>query len=234
MAHAGRHLRRALAGVLVLLLTGVAWAQGAGGAPAVRFTVFAPKPMPEIGYLPRPGAPLQKLSFQPNSRSLRHEFRGPMPLRFVDAASGTVVAETTIPAGVRDALLLFTPLGAGAGSGKGGLKYQVAVLDDGVGRHGPGGLAIINLSGLTLAGTVNQENVTLKAGLNPTLAVGRSATIALRTTVNQRAYSAYSGKLSLGARQRALLLLFPPFNPGSVEVQSRLLVDEPGAGPRER
>jgi hypothetical protein len=32
----------------------------------------------------------------------------------------------------------------------------------------------------------------------------------------------------LGPRQRALLILFPPFYAGSLEVQSRLLIDEPG------
>ncbi len=235
MAHALGYLRRALAWALALVLAGSAWAQSAGAAPTVRFAVFAPKPVREVGFIPRTGGPLQTLTFQPTARSPRYEYRGAMPLRFIDTASGAIVAEASIPPGIRDALLLFTPLEpAPAAGGKPGLRYQVAVLDDGFERHGPGGLAIINLSGLALAGTVNKENVTLKAGLNPTLEVGRRATIALRTPVNQRSYPAFSAQLSLAPKQRALLLLFPPFNKGSVEVQSRVLVDEPAGAARPR
>jgi hypothetical protein len=234
MAHAVRYLRRAGAGLLALALGAVAWAQ-TPAAPAVRFTVFAPKPVHEVGYMPRSGAPLQTMTFQPTSRSPRYEYRGTMPLRFVDAVSGAIVAEANIPPGLRDALLLFTPVGPAAGKEpKSGLRYHVAVLDDSFERHGSGGLAIVNLSGLALVGTVNKGIVTLKAGLNPTLEVGRNATIALRTTVNQRSYPAFSAKLGLTPRQRALLLLFPPFNPGSVEVQSRMLIDEPAAPARTR
>ena len=34
-------------------------------------------------------------------------------------------------------------------------------------------------------------------------------------------------KESLGRNERALLILFPPFYTGSLEVQSRLLIDQP-------
>jgi hypothetical protein len=153
------------------------------------------------------------------------------PLRFVDANSGDVVAEAVIPPSIRDALLLFSPLDATAAAGK-SLRYQIAVLDDGAARHGSGGLAIINLSGLALAGTVGAEKVTLKAGLNPTLAIGRAAAVTLSTAFKGRTYRSYAATVTLGRNDRALLILFPPFNPGSLEVQPRLLVDQPpGTGP---
>ncbi|MES2696340.1 MAG: hypothetical protein V4773_22920, partial [Verrucomicrobiota bacterium] len=116
---------------------------------------------------------------------------------------------------------------ASASGGKPALRYQIAVLDDSLARHASGGLSILNLSGLALAGTVNKKALTLAVGLNPTLDIGRVPTaITLRTTFNKRTYQAYAGNIRLAARQRALLILFPPFNKGSVEVQSRLLLDE--------
>ena len=148
-------------------------------------------------------------------------------MRFVETTTGRVVAEAAIPGEIREALLLFTPLDAAAEKKSGGLRYRVAVLDDSALRHGPGGLAIVNLSGMTLSGTVNRQPVTLRAGLNPTLEVGRSAAIVLRTTIAQKTLQSYAATVPLAGRQRALLLLFPPFNPGSPEVQSRMLVDEP-------
>ena len=203
------------------------------GGPAVRFSVFSVKPIAGLACALRPGAAPQPLVFYPTARSTRHEYRGAMPLRFIDAATGAVVAEATIPPEMREALLLFSPADATtATGGRTTLRYHVAVLDDGAMRHGAGALSIVNLSGLPLSGTVNKDPVTLRAGLNPTLAVGRSAMIALRTNFKQRSYQSYSGTVTLTAKQRALLILFPPFYKGSLEVQSRLLVDEPGAAAR--
>ncbi|MBI4623275.1 MAG: hypothetical protein HY736_08665 [Verrucomicrobia bacterium] len=199
----------------------------------VRFTVFSARPIADVAFTPRPKTPPQKIVFYPTARSPRYEYRGAMPLRFVDVTTGTAVAEASIPPEIRDPLLLFAPV-EGA-SAVGGLRYRISVLDDSAARHGSGGLAIINFSGLALAGTVNKETVTLKAGLNPTLAVGRSAKITLRTSFKNRTYQSYADTVHLARNERALLILFPPFYPGSLEVQARLLVDTPsGAGAPKR
>lgn len=202
-------------------------------APLFRFTVFSAKPIADLAFVPRAGAPTQKLQFYPSARSPRYEYRGAMPLRFVDD-TGAVVAEATIPAGLADALLLFTALdGDQKATGSAStLRYQIAVLDDGAARHGPGGLAIINLSGLPLTGTVNKDAVILQPGLNPTLTVGTSATIVLQTKLKNKSYRAYADTLTLNKNQRALLLIFPPFYKGALEVQSRVLIDyPPGVSP---
>ena len=214
----------------VFAVLGAAAAEPAA-AVSVRFTVFSPQPIRDLSFTPRSNAAPVKVVFQPTARSARQEFRGVGPLRFVDANSGDVVAEAVIPPSIRDALLLFSPLDATAAAGK-SLRYQIAVLDDGAARHGSGGLAIINLSGLALAGTVGAEKVTLKAGLNPTLAIGRAAAVTLSTAFKGRTNRSYAATVTLGRNERALLILFPPFNPGSLEVQPRLLVDQPpGTGP---
>lgn len=199
----------------------------------VRFTVFSARPIADVAFVPRAVTAPQKVAFYPSARSPRYEFRGAMPLRFIDTTTGTVVAEAVIPPEIREPLLLFAPMDGAAAAG--GLRYRISVLDDSVARQGPGGLAIINFSGLALSGTVNQESITLKAGLNPTLVIGRAAKIALRTALKNKTYQSYAGTVQLARNERALLILFPPFYKGSLEVQSRLLVDAPaGSGAKAR
>ena len=67
--------------------------------------------------------------------------------------------------------------------------------------------------------------------LNPTMKVSRTAKIMLRTTLKGRSFQSYAEDLKLKKDERALLILFPPFYKGSLEVQSRLLIDEPPEPP---
>lgn len=241
MAHALRHLSGVSSGVprtlsrrrVLGLLAGACWwgrpavvsgQTGAAPVQALRFTVFAATPPAGLTFVPRPGAEPQKVAFQPTARSRRYDYRGPMPLRFSDA-TGKTVAEATVPAGLREVVLLFL----GAPAGDAGLAYRIAVLDDSAQRLGAGGLAIINLSGLALSGTVNTAKVTLAPGLNPALAVGRAAKIELHTTFKGRVYQAYAATVALKAGERALVILFPPFNPSSLAVMPRVLLDQPSA-----
>jgi hypothetical protein len=232
MAHALRYLTALVA------LAGAVWGQGTPPR-VVHFTVFSARPIADLSFVPLAKAAPQKLVFYPTARSPRYDYRGTMPLQFADP-SGQVVAEATIPADITDALLLFSAVepppaaktDADARKSKPALRYQIAVLDDGATRHGPGGLAIINFSGLELSGNVGPHAVLLKPGLNPTLPIGRSAKIALRAASKGKTYQSYVDSVELGNRQRALLILFPPYYKGSLEAQSRLLIDEaPAAGP---
>lgn len=226
MAHAFRYLMLALAWAAPL------FAQAPGAPQAVRFTVFSAKPVTDLACALRPGGAAQKLVFYPTARSPRYEFRGAMPLRFLDAATNAVIAEATVPPEIQDALLLFMPVENPAPDKAGRtLRYQVAVLDDGALRHGARGLSVINLSGLELSGTIGQHAVVLKAGLNPTLNVGKSTKIALRALFKGKTYQSHTDSVELGTNDRALLILFPPYYKGSLEAQSRLLIDQPPAPP---
>lgn len=200
----------------------------------VRFTLFSARPITDLAFAARTGDVPQPLVFFPTTRSPRYEYRGAMPLRFTDATTGEVVAEARIPRDLRDVLLLVSPLEARPVAADGPpLRYRIAVLDESAARHGPGGLVIINLSGLVLEGKVGTESITLRAGLNPTLKVDGATNIAFRTHFKNRSYHSYSGMVELTPTQRALLILFPPFYEGSVEVQPRLLVDEPPVEPHK-
>lgn len=208
------------------------------------FTVFSATPITGLVYTPKPKAAPTPLVFFPTARSPRYEFRGAMPLRLSDQATGAVVAEAVIPPDIREALLLLAPgevaaaqatPNSGAGKVPTSLKYRVAVVDAGAAHHAAGQLAIINFSGLKLQGKINGQEVVLEDGLNAAQTVGRALAVTLHTVVKGRTFQAYAANLALKPRERALLILFPPYYRGSVEVQSRLLVDEPpaaGAGGR--
>jgi hypothetical protein len=193
----------------------------------IRFTVFSAEPVNGVGYVPKPEAPAVPLVFYPTARSPRYTYEGGNPLRFyLPANNGTTSApagEVTIPPGVRDGLLLFTPA-----SGPGGPRYSVRLIDDGPGRHPPGAIAIVNLSGLPLRGTVGRTEMVLKDGLNTPVKIARSAPVMLRTMFRGRLYQSYAGTVELEAGERALLILLPPYRAGSLEVQSRLMMDEAG------
>jgi hypothetical protein len=225
MAHPLRYLIAPLLAFGAVLL---APGRAAAAEQAVRFTVFASRATSGLTFSPRVGQPAVPVVFYPTARSPRYEYRGPMPLRFTDAKSGAVVAEATVPPTIADALLLLVPLEPAPAAG---LRYQVFVLDDTAARQAPGSLALINFSGMELAGTIDGQPVTLTAGLNPVQPIGRAAALLLRTTVKGRSYQAYAGKIELKAAERALLLLLPPFYKGSLEVQSRVLVDTPPRAP---
>ena len=191
----------------------------------VRFAVFAAQPVGALAYAAGTGQAERKLAlrFYPSARSPRYEYRGPAPLRFYDAKSGDVVAEADIPAGVAEPLLIFSPQPAGA---TGGLRYFVYVFDDAASRYGAGKLLVLNFTGMRLAGTVGSRKVALQDGPNGPFDIGGGAAVQFRTEFKKRSYRAYGGTVEAGRSERALLLLLPPFYKGSLEVQSRLLVEE--------
>jgi len=200
--------------------------------PEIRFRVFALRPLEGISHVSQAGAPLQRLDFYPTARSPEYVHRGAKPLEFFDSATGSVVGSASVPPDIRHALLIFDPLPPGdAGVG---LRYRIYVLDDGASRHAAAGLSLVNLSGLSLTGTLGDAAIAVRTGLNPQLRVGSTTGLELRTSYKNRSYRAFADTVSLPAGERALLILFPPFYPGSLEVQGRMLMDVPPVGPLVR
>jgi hypothetical protein len=240
MAYFGRSLislrKLAAAGLL-------AWLSGSSGAAAsvstlaepevhVHFTVFSAVPITGVGFQAKPDAPLTPVTFYSTARSPRYEYVGSNPLRFqsiVAPADGAAsdpraMAEVTFASTMREAFLLFEPMMPAA---KDGVRYRVYVLDDSAVRQAPGTLTLVNLSGLPLSGSAGKSFVNLRDTLVTAFTVGRSAPVALKVPYGGRSYQAYAETIELEPGERALLILFPPFRPGSLEVQSRLLVDKP-------
>ncbi len=212
------------AAVVLGVGTNLMGANGVSAEPKLRFTVFSAQTITGLIFEPEAVAGAEPVIFYPMARSPRYEFRRDGPLQFRDEETGIVVAEVAIPRAVEDVLLLFEPLPSVAA---GGLRYRVHLLDERVWSEGKGNLAIVNLSGLALSGTIDRREVNLKEGLNPSRQVDRSAQVVLRIPFKGVSCQAYADTIRLEAKGRALLILFPPYYPGTLELQSRLLIDDP-------
>jgi hypothetical protein len=217
MAHQIRHLI-----ALCALLFVVPWTLAQRpGQLAIRFTVFAAKPIEGLAYLSTTGAALP-LNFNPFARSTRHTYNGTSPVKFVDAATKAVVAEAVVPPDIREPLFLFSELPAGQARG---LRYQVAVLDDSPTKVPVGHFVILNLSGLKLTGTLDQTALTIEEGSNAPVPLAKAATLRLFASARGTRVQSYADTLKPAKAKRLLLILLPPARKGALEVQSRALVD---------
>lgn len=212
---------------VLISLSGVAavlQADATNPQPHWVFTVFGSEPMPALCFVPAPDEAPVPLVFYPTARSPRYHFAGPLPLHLLDAATGRVVAKARLSEDCPDALVILTP---DAASSDGAPRYEVRVVDAAAERHPPGELFVMNASGLDLRGTINRRTIVLHDGAEELLNIGASARVNLRTPFQGKSYQAYADTIHLGPRDRAWLLLLPPYHRGSLEVQSRLLLDAP-------
>lgn len=191
----------------------------------LQFTVFAGSTVGSLGYLqPQPKGPplVRPVTFYPMARSPRYVYRGPTPLEFVDLGSKAVVAIADIPPAMHNPLLIFS----GRADAGGGTAQQVLVIDDSTLAHGADGVAILNLSGLILTGTIGRHSIQLLEGWNPPISIRGSTPVQLRTDFRGRSYQSFADRISVKAGERALLILLPPYYKGALDVQARLLIDE--------
>jgi hypothetical protein len=208
------------AGVLAAVLSLQLLAGAAQERIPVHFTVFALRPFEHVVFLPSADVEPLPLKFYPTARSPEVAYVGEMPVSFSDE-SGETVAFASIPPEIAKALLIFVP------SGRQYPKYEIHVLDDGALRHRPGGVAFVNLSGLQLVGKLGSHAIALGPGLSSTLKITSAAELLLESQVGSRRFRSYSQSIELAPGERALLILFPPYYRASLEVQARLLIDEP-------
>ena len=209
--------------MFVTFATAVARCGEPPGTPPLRevsFSVFAVEPGLDAVYIPRPGAEPRPLEFYPTSRSSPQKYRGRSPLEIFDRASGATIASIELPREIRSALLIFMPSANPR-------SHDVRVIDDGDARHSVGETRVINLSGLLLEGAINQEYLQLPNGADRTIKAGNFVRMKLRTMFRERSFPSYAGEFELESGGRALVLLLPPYRAGSLEVQSRVLLDAP-------
>lgn len=219
MAHALRYL---IACVGLLLAAPLALAQAAKG-PTVRFTVYALRPIEGLGLAGATGAG-QPVAFSALGRSVRYTYTGPGPVKFIDITTKEVVAEAVVPPEIREPLFLFLDPPA---NNPRKLRHQIAVLDDSAAKLASGQLAILNLSGLKLTGTLDKADLALEAGLNAPVPVKAGAKLTLFATARGTRVQSYADVLRPGKTARLLLIIFPPARKGALEVQARFLAEEP-------
>ena len=141
--------------------------------------------------------------------------------------AGSVIASVKLTAGLSNACLLFLPDAALR-------EIPIRVLNDDTAEHLAGETRVINLSGYSLEGTINQRAVSFKDGCDDRANYGAKVRIALYVRFRERSFQSYAEEILLEPGTRALVLLLPPYqgssldsHVGSLEVQSRVLVDHP-------
>lgn len=197
------------------------------GVPAatepLRFTVWAFAVPPPLALAPGDtGAAPVPLQFHPSTRSPVYEWAGADVLRFVELETGRVVAEARVPAELKRVLLIFAPMRDAASR----LRYQVLVMDDserGLPKHS---LCVLNCSGWALRGSAAGQSREFSPGLSAAIPAGGAVQVQLSAHVRGRWWQSHASQFELGPSQRALLVVLPPYYPGSPEVQVRRLVDE--------
>ena len=220
MAISVRHLIWA-----VLALLAVA-AQAAQPVRTVtRFRVFAAKPIENLAWRNQDGSE-ELVKFSVSARSPYYVYRGAMPLRLVDSATSQIVAQADIPPSVTQPLLLLME------SSQAGLPYRVMVLDENAASLRSGALTIVNLSGIKLVAALESKTLPIAEGLNAPAIISRPSKLVLSTESRGVRVQCYAETIPSLRNNRALLILFPPARKGGLEVQSRLLIDQPpGAAP---
>jgi hypothetical protein len=222
MARSYRHLT-----LLVTLL-----GSGACAATAPRrelaFTVFSTEPLTALAYVAKAGTRPTPLVLYPTARSPRYRQSGSGPVKFVNSATGTGLAEAEVPDGIHQALILFVGTKLG-----GSVPGKVWVLDDDKLGQAAGEVWVLNLSGLKLEGRINRQFRRVPEQAVMCFPAGVGAAIELWTEFKGRKYQAYAETLTSGPAGGALLLLLPPYHPGAQQVQSRILLPAPPGGATE-
>jgi len=217
---------RTLVGLLVVAACnrGAIAADRATAERDLTFTVFATAPVLDLAYRPKYDADLCPLVGYPTARSSPYSYIGPASLSLANPVTGARVLGVNIPADVGRALLILHredyPKNQHA-------EWRAWVLDDSEARHTPGQVRIVNHSGLRLSGNVGGTQRTVESDGVEFTVTGRKVSIDLRTRYQERSYSSYRDTIILGLGERALVILLPPYHRGSLEVQSRVLIDGP-------
>jgi len=198
----------------------------------LRFTAHAVSSLPELVlFEPKTNDMARAITFYTSARSPVYDYVGTNPVVFFNEAlpvnpgepmQRKMIAQAMVPESVTQPLFIFFKNPAAENDAK-AVPFLVYVFDDSAANLPPGQISLINVSGLEFAGRFNDQVLPIKAGLTPHIILGRSAHIELRTQVAKRYYQSYASTQTLTARERALMLLLPPFNKGSVEVQVRIL-----------
>lgn len=236
--------------ILILsLLGGVATpviAQAAASSVArFEFSVMATERMrdvgfaqlkPEMGSKPRPVAAdyeIIPMRISSQGRSDLYTYEGPLPLRIVEtapAAEGEALravrmlgafSRTTVPP---RALLLLAPSPTKEGD------LAVTLLDDSAAGFPSRHMRVVNLSGVTVAGSLGGIEFTTTEA-KPILAAQRvESSVSVGVAYERRGVPTvvFDQSIRVGESERVMLVFLPPFRPGA-DVRVRVVRDSVGS-----
>jgi hypothetical protein len=214
---------------LAAILQGVSAANATPGASPVEatvrtitFRVFAAERIPPMEYEPTSLGDRKPVLFYPTAFSPRYVYKGEGPIRFFRRGVSAPVLELNPPPELNEIVIMWLNTTPGSDAGPLG---NVRVLDDAVLHRPLGTASILNVSGLSLRGVWDGKPIAIDEGLSALTSRSSAGTLELRTYFKNRWYPSYRETIEVRQGERALLLLLPPIRRGSLEVQSRWLVD---------
>jgi hypothetical protein len=215
-----------LTGLMVLTLARPLRAAAGEPPRQLQFTIFATGRLPDLVYqiAARPVPRFAPVMLFPSSRSPVYHYEGWDDLCLFEAGSRRLLARAEVPRSISRALLIVAPWPQAPPAGP---SHRVYVFDDSTTHLPPGTLGILNMSGFRLAGAWGAQPLDLEQGYRGPFPCHETVAVQLAVTVRSRRYQAFADRLSAGAGQRGILILLPPYRRGSVEIQYRLLLEEP-------
>ena len=198
----------------------------------VEFSVYCMQRLEGLRFTNAEGR-TETLRFYSSSRSPKYNYLGTSPIKIFrerampgalqpKAIERIPVAEAWIPQSARKLLLVFL-----ANPHPAGLQYIVYSFDDSLANLPVGHIAIFNLSGFTLHGSIGSRPVLLKAGPSISYPLRDDITdLRFGTYFGDRFRQTYSSPVILTDNQRAILFFYPPYLKGSPEIQPRLLIQD--------
>jgi hypothetical protein len=202
----------------------------------LRFTGYAiTPPKTPVLFLPKAGADSKSIRFFSSERSVIYTYTGANPVSFFSEEPSTdpqvpfvrkLLGQATVPEAITRPLFIFFDNPAVSKNPQ-AEPYLVFVFDDSPSGLPSGSIVVLNISGFEFLAKINGQIMGIPAGVNAPIRVGRGASMELRTQFRQKYYQSYSSNVLLDAGERALILLLPPINPGSLEVQVRILKGQP-------
>jgi hypothetical protein len=153
-------------------------------------------------------------------------YRGAPRLCFYDATSAAEsppLATYDIPEGSTDLLLIFLPRASPAADGR---KYEVFGVDDGHARTPRGHFSTLNFSGREYAAQYGATRITIPVGAGPAHPAGGRVLLRLAARHGDGWLPVGKHDFNLTARDRILLVFYPPDEGGGLYPIIRRLSDE--------
>lgn len=134
------------------------------------------------------------------------------------------VAQTSIPSGVSQAILIFTPAPKDSPS-----EFTVHFVDAGATNFPANSLRIFNATGVRLAGKVGRENQYFETGISKAFSLtpylNEKIPITFLVETNEGPKFVFEKAIEFAAQRRVILVLEPPRRKGSYKIQATNLIE---------
>lgn len=204
---------------------------GAQNVREIKFKTYAQHPLSDLAY------PAQQTKLSASRKSLKltpidshplallgpYGYIGGDTINFYHPSTRTLEAQVRIPLHSQEWLLIFThnphyPDQAGA------LKYCIHTLNASPAHWPQNHLIFLNLSGMPLAGKLNQKPILIQQGESTAHPVSGRTKIQLWMRDSRKNWlTGWLKKIKFRSEEQHLVLLFPPVLTGSSALDARIL-----------